>query len=112
MKIYKIDFHVANRTEAKTNWVIELNSGKVLSFNEALRLGIIRLVASTLSEKKTHWDRYIAVYHPNQIKYFIRIRVSSRGNVTYNKYTFEDMDKLYLANPEEVKMLKVAKRHG
>jgi hypothetical protein len=104
--IYKLDFHVAERTGAKTVWRVELRSGAEIDVMDAVRSGILKLVKSTLTPKKTHWVRYVAVRRPDMVKNFVRIRISNRGNFNVVKYDLNAMDQFFKCSLEEAEQLK------
>jgi hypothetical protein len=105
--IYKLDFHVAERTGAKTIWKVELKDGTKLDVMDAVKSGILKLIKSTLTEKKTHWTRYVVVRKPEIVKNFIRIRISNRDNFNVAKYDLNAMDQFFKCNNEEYEILKL-----
>jgi uncharacterized protein YpbB len=105
--IYKLDFHVAERTGAKTVWRVELKNGAQIDIMDAVKSGILKLIKSTLTEKKTHWTRYVSVVKPEKINCFIRIRISNRGNFHVAKYDLNAMDQFFKCNSEEYEILKL-----
>jgi hypothetical protein len=95
MVIYKLDFHQAIRSTARTKWYIETFEGQKISIPEAIRRGIVKLHYSTDMWKKTHWYMYIELLKP--VKNLIRERISSLGNVHIQTFS----------SPEELKSLIV-----
>ena len=105
-RIYKLDYHKAIYTGASTEWFIKTDkeTRSVMWFN--IHTDIINILFSTFDPKKTHWTEYVKVNEPEKIKYFIRVRVSNRENITFVYYTLEMMDKYYRVTPEEIEMIK------
>jgi hypothetical protein len=93
-------------TNAETTWFIKADKGikSVVWYN--IHTDIINIMESTFDMKKTHWTEYVKVNEPDKIKYFIRVRVSNKENVTFIYYTLEMMDKYYRAKPEEIELLR------
>ena len=105
-RVYKLDYHKARMTEAETTWFIKTNRHihSIEWFNNYTN--IIDIIYSTFDTKKTHWYVYIKVNRPEEIKNFIRIKVTNRRNIYFEYYTLEQMDKNFKPNKEEIEILK------
>jgi hypothetical protein len=100
MVIYKLDFHQAIRSTARTKWYIETFEGQKISIPEAIRRGIVKLHYSTDMWKKTHWYMYVEILEP--VKALIRERISSRGNVHIYIYNTPEKLQTLIAKENEI----------
>ena len=91
-------------TEAKTYWMIKTKSGDQLTLETAQTWKLIRIVYSTANIKKTHWFVYVEILNPNEIKEFVRIRISNRGNINTQFYPINQMTKFKIPIEEAKKI--------
>jgi len=105
MKVYKLDFHSAKHTPARTYWRVKTVTNEIITITKAHIDELIEVLYSTYDSKKTHWFVYIKVLKPNAIAGFIRERISNRGNTSSQFFTLEEMKK-FKASKEEVELLK------
>lgn len=79
-----LDFHVANKTPARTTWLVYYKN-QLLKLRDAEMRGLIKFV-KYLQYGRTH---YKSLYHIlNSEVALIRKRVSNRGNVSYLQFNY------------------------
>jgi hypothetical protein len=105
--VYKLDYHVSEKTQARTYWKVQTIDNEIVTIDEAYLIKeIIDYLYSTYDSKRTHWFKYIKVLKPSKIRGFIRVRISNRGNMSQTFFTLEEMDKHFRASREEIELLK------
>jgi hypothetical protein len=105
-KIYRLDFHNAVMTSAKTEWYIKTKSGETVPIEYADNY--IKIVYSTANVRKTHWYLFVTLLSTD-IEGFIRMRTSNRGNVHREFYSLEEMDRYFSADKNEIEAMKLLK---
>jgi hypothetical protein len=88
MVIVKLDRHEAYKTDAFTKWKIKLPNGEILKMIDAREKGIAKLLRTSATLNKTHWDEWWDVPSDAEL---IRVRRSNRGNITKTIYKPQDL---------------------
>ena len=104
--ILKLDYRKAIRTCARTFWRIAV-PGKLIDLKEAADGGIVKIIFSTWTRNKTHWNEYIQVLRPSFIKGFMRVKISKRCNISSEFYTIDEMEGLFRPTKSEYFALKI-----
>jgi hypothetical protein len=99
LKVFKLDHHIAIKTNARTYWLV---NGVHLDI--AIDKGLVKLLYSTYTLEKTHFDVFVMPMQPNLT--FTRIRVSNRGNKNVQKFDMEQMEKLFSASQDDIEFLR------
>jgi ribonuclease HI len=97
-KIFKLGFHSARHTVAKTGW--EVNG---LALPSAEEQGLVKVLYISQTNNKTHYFALVEALR-SDLK-FTRIRVSNRGNITTQEFTIEQMEQ-FKPTKEELKFLE------